>query len=93
MTIKDDEAELAEVEATLTAFDTTVERLKKDKTVREAVAMLKQAFKGHSATVIIHVLGAITEDVSARAKPGLNWLATARRRNVLKKRLSKKQAA
>ena len=44
-------------------------------------------------TVIIHVLREIMDDIGANAKPGLDLLATVRRRNVLKRRQSRQHAA
>jgi P2-related tail formation protein len=62
-TIKDDAAELAELNAKLEALHATVERLMKDKAVREAVDALIRALRGHTQLEISHVLDEIHEDV------------------------------
>ncbi|MGB9385106.1 MAG: hypothetical protein WCB50_09920 [Pseudolabrys sp.] len=99
-TTKDDAAELAELNAKLDALNATVERLKKDKAVREAVDALIRALRGHTQVEVSHVLDEIHEDVfGALADDDADddTVGTYRpmmlRRKVLLKRLAKKRNA
>jgi P2-related tail formation protein len=99
-TIKDAAAELAELNAKLEALHATVEGLKKDEAVREAVDALIRALRGHTQLEISHVLDEIYEDVFgalADEDADDDTVGTYRpmvlRRNVLRKRLAKKRIA
>jgi P2-related tail formation protein len=99
-TTKDDAAELAALNAKLDALKATVERLKKDKTVREAVDALIRALRGHTQLEISHVLDEIHEDVFgtlADEDADDDSVATYRpmmlRRKMLLNRLAKKRGA
>jgi hypothetical protein len=99
-TTKDDAAELAELNAKLEALNATVERLKTDKAVREAVDALVGALRGHTQLEISHVLDEIYEDVFgtlADEDADDDTVGTYRpmmlRRKVLLNRLAKKRHA
>jgi hypothetical protein len=98
--IKDDTAELAALNAKLDALNATVERLMKDKAIREPVDALISALRGHTQLEISEVLNAIQDDVfdkladeDADDDTVGTYLPMVRRRNVLRNRLSKKRAA
>jgi hypothetical protein len=99
-TTKDDAAELAELNAKLEALNATVERLKTDKAVREAVDALIRALRGHTQLEISHVLDEIYEDVFGTLSDedaDDDTVGTYRpmmlRRKVLLNRLAKKRHA
>ena len=99
-TTKDDAAELAEINAKVDALKATVERLKTDKAVREAVDAFIRALRGHTQLEISHVLDEIHEDVfGALADEDVDddtvgtYRPMMRRRKVLLNRLAKKRHA
>ena len=90
-TTKDDAAELD-------ALNATVERLMKDKAIREPVDALIRALRGHTQLEISEVLNAIQDDVfdtladeDADNDTVGTYLPLVRRRNVLRNRLAKQR--
>jgi hypothetical protein len=94
--IKNDASELDALNAKLNALDATVERLMKDKAVREPVDALIRALRGHTQIEIGHVLDEVQEEVfgaladeDADDDTVATYRLMVRRRNLLRKRIAK----